>query len=257
MAILHQLYDGPGYTLESLAPAELDHVRGLITAQYLQRIGELQPDLVEPARAAGLANYHTLPIAFDHGMSWPKEARLLDLKHLADFSGMGFMDRIRKQVGPSAVISHDELNWRLVRPHQPSDIGPVHADKWFWDAGYGDGSMPAGFDRFKVWIGIHTEPRLNGLTVKPDSHRTNAWKRHVEVKGGVRKPVLDENEASLNMQLLPLSSGQMVFFHDELLHGGALNRGSTCRVSIELTILFDKAEGFRRLTGLWPTCAAA
>jgi hypothetical protein len=35
-------------------------------------------------------------------------------------------------------------------------------------------------------------------------------------------------------------------FHDELLHGGVLNRGATCRVSIELTVLFPRAEGLAR-----------
>lgn len=249
MPILHELTDGPGYTREALTPAELDHVRRLITAQYLDRLAVLQPDLVGTATAAGLARYHTLPIRFDHGASWPKETRLLDPKYVADFERMAFFGRIREEVGPSARISHDELNWRVVRPDQPGDVGPVHADKWFWDAGYGYGSMPAGYDRFKIWMAVHTEPGLNGLTVKPDSHRSSHWRHHFEVKGGVRKPVLDEDEASLDMQLLPLTSGEMVLFHDELLHGGAVNRAATCRVSIELTVLFDKAEGFGRLGG--------
>lgn len=246
MSILRELYEGSGYTLEGLSAEELAQVREFITAQYLERLGRLQPDLVGPAREAGLAHYHTLPIRFDHATSWPKETRLLDARHVADFSRMGFFDRIRAEVGPSAVISHDELNWRLVRPGRAEDIGPVHADKWFWDAGYGYGSMPPGYDRFKIWIAVHTEPGVNGLTVKPDSHRSTRWKHHFEIKGGVRKPVLDEDETSLNMQLLPLKAGQMVLFHDELLHGGALNRGCECRVSIELTVLFDQAEGFRR-----------
>jgi hypothetical protein len=38
----------------------------------------------------------------------------------------------------------------------------------------------------------------------------------------------------------------MVMFHDEMLHGGVLNRGSSCRVSIELTVLFDKADALTR-----------
>jgi hypothetical protein len=249
MPTYDQLYDGPGYTIDALAPPELARVRELITEQYLARVGQLQPDLVGPARAAGVQNYHTLPIAFDHGASWPKQTRLLDPKYVAEFARMGFMDRIRAEYGPSAVISHDELNWRVVRPNKPEDVGPVHADKWFWDAGYGYGSMPAGYDRFKIWMGVFTEPGLNGLTVKPDSHKSRAWKHHFEVKGGVNKPVLDEDEASLDMQLLPLKAGQMVLFHDELLHGGAVNRGTTCRVSIELTVLFDMAEALRRRPG--------
>jgi ectoine hydroxylase-related dioxygenase (phytanoyl-CoA dioxygenase family) len=148
-------------------------------------------------------------------------------------------------LGPSAIISHDELNWRLVRPNQPSDIGPVHADKWFWDAGYGYGSMPAGFDRFKVWMAIHTQPGANGLCVKPESHRRD-WNHHFEEKDGVRKPVFDEDPAAIGMELLPLAAGEMVMFHDQLLHGGVVNRGSSCRISIELTVLFDRKDALRR-----------
>lgn len=247
MSIHDELTRGPGYTVEELTPAELEEVRWLITAQYLDRLRTLQPDLVPQAREAGIARYHTLPIRFEHASSWPKETRLLDPGHVADFSDMGFFRRIRQQFGPSAAISHDELNWRLVRPNQPGDIGPVHADKWFWDAGYGYGGMPPGYDRFKIWVAVHTEPGANGLCVKPESHRVGQWKHHFEVRDGIRKPVLDEDEASLNMQLLPLRAGQMVLFHDELLHGGVVNRGTTCRVSIELTVLFEKAEAARRM----------
>ena len=197
------------------------------------------------AREWGIAQYHTLPITFDHGQSWPKHTRLLDATHVADFSRMGFFRRIRAQVGPNAVISHDELNWRLVRPNQPTDIGPLHADKWFWDAGYGYGSMPAGFDRFKIWIPVHTEPGANGLCVKPHSHRRD-WKHHFEEKDGVKKPVFDEDPATIDMELLRLPAGRMVMFHDEMLHGGVLNRGSSCRVSIELTVLFDRSDALTR-----------
>jgi hypothetical protein len=245
MVILDEITDGPGFCLDALTPAELEFVRGRIAAQYLDRLAELQPDLVPPARERGIANYHTLPVAFDHGTSWPKATRLLDAKYVADFSRMGFFRRIRSQIGPSAVISHDELNWRLVRPNQPGDVGPLHADRWFWDAGYGYGSMPAGFDRFKIWIAVHTEPGANGLCVKPHSHRRE-WKHHFEEKDGVRKPVCDEDPESVGMELLPIAAGGMVMFHDEMLHGGVVNRGSTCRVSIELTVLFDRAEALAR-----------
>jgi Phytanoyl-CoA dioxygenase (PhyH) len=245
MLILDELTDGPGFCLDELAPTELECIRSLIAAQYLARIGQLQPSLVPLARERGIGRYHTLPIEFDHGKSWPKSTRLLDAKHVADFSRMGFFRRIRDQFGPSAAISHDELNWRLVRPNQPSDVGPVHADKWFWDAGYGYGSMPAGYDRFKIWMAIHTEPGANGLCVKPDSHERE-WRHHFEEKDGVRKPVFDENPDELGMELLPLAAGGMVMFHDELLHGGAVNRGTTCRVSIELTVLFDREDALAR-----------
>jgi hypothetical protein len=249
MPILNQINDGPGFCLETLSAPELEFVRCRITAQYLDRLEQLQPNLVPLARERGIARYHTLPINFDHGKSWPKQTRLLDAKHVADFSRMGFFKRIQSQIGPSAVISHDELNWRLVRPNQPTDIGPLHADKWFWDAGYGYGSMPSGFDRFKIWIAIHTEPGANGLCVKPASHRQE-WRHHFEEKDGVRKPVFDEDPDAIGTELLPLGAGQMVMFHDELLHGGVVNRGQTCRVSIELTVLFDRDDALTRAARL-------
>jgi hypothetical protein len=256
MVIFDEINDGHGFCLEELTPNELEYVRELITNQYLDRLGQLQPELVPLARERGIARYHTLPIAFDHGKSWPKATRLLNSKYVGDFSRMGFFRRIRSQIGSSAMISHDELNWRLVRPNQPGDVGPLHADKWFWDAGYGYGSMPSGYDRFKIWIAIHTEPGANGLCVKSGSHR-RSWLHHFEEKDGVRKPVFDENPDEIGMELLPLGAGTMVMFHDELLHGGVVNRGATCRVSIELTVLFDKHEAQNRAITLRHELSAA
>ena len=256
MVIFDEINNAAGFCLESLSETELELVRGLIFDQYLSRIKQLQPDLVPIARERGIARYHTLPTTFDHGKSWPKAARLLDPKHVVDFARMGFFRRIQSQIGPSAVISHGELNWRLVRPNQPNDIGPIHADKWFWDAGYGYGSMPPNFDRFKIWVAIHTEPGANGLCVKPGSHRQE-WKHHFEEKDGVSKPVFDEDPNTFETELLPLGSGQMVMFHDELLHGGVVNRGGTCRVSIELTVLFDRNDASVRAAKLRKELTAA
>jgi hypothetical protein len=236
---------GTGFSIEKLSPPELDRVRALIFAQYLERIAQLQPDLLPLAKERGVVGYHTLPITFDHGKSWPKSARLLDPKHVADFYAMGVFQRIREQISPTAVISNGELNWRLVRPNQPTDIGPVHADKWFWDAGYGEGLMPEGYDRFKIWIAVHTEAGANGLSVKPGSHKQD-WKHHYEERDGTRKPVFDEDPATIGMELLPLGAGSLVMFNDRLLHGGVINRGTNCRVSIELTVLFDRADATRR-----------
>jgi hypothetical protein len=238
MSIRKELNDGPGYYLGCrLTAEELASVRWMITQHYLDRLTVVAPELVETARETGIENYHTLPIQFDHAHSWPKETRLLPICHLDDFTRMDFYRQIEDEYGP-VRISHDELNWRLVRPSQPGDVGPVHLDKWFWDGGYG--TMPEGYDRFKIWVPIHSEPGANGLLVKPFSQKRHDWKHHFEMRDGIRKPVLDENEEDLDMQLLPLQPGEMVLFHDDLLHGGAVNRGRQCRISIELTILFRK-----------------
>ena len=154
--------------------------------------------------------------------------------------GMGFFRRVRAVLPSAEIVPYDTM-WRVVRPNQPTDIGPVHADKWFWDAG--NGSMPAGYERFKIWVAVHTEPGANGLCVKSHSHTSDRWKHHFEHKHGVVKPVLDESEEDLNMELLHLKAGDLVQFHDALLHGGVVNRGTRCRVSIELTVVYNADEG--------------
>jgi hypothetical protein len=247
-SLLDQINASPGYSFGQLTEAELAYVRAEITAQYLDRLRVLQPNLVADAERLGLQNYHQLPIAFNHGRAWPKATRLLPVRNVESFSQMGFFQAIQREVGPTAVISHDELNWRLVRPNQPSDVGPLHADGWFWDGGYGE--MPAGWDRFKIWIAIHTEKGRNGLKMLADSH-TRDWKHHFEMRDGVNKPVFDEPEPEV--PLLPMQAGEMVMFHDRALHGGAVNPGSTCRVSLELTVLYDPRDAARHAAERGPT----
>jgi hypothetical protein len=237
---------GNGFAIDALEGAELASIRSMIVSQYLEQISSAAPELRAAATAAGIDNYHTLTLPFDHGSFWSKERRVLDASTLTEFEKMGYFRRIRQYL-PSAKIYHDDLMWRVVRPNQPSDIGPVHADKWFWDAG--NGSIPADHERLKIWIAVFTEPGLNGLTIKSRSHLSDEWKRHYEFKHGKMKPVLDESEEELKMELLPLKAGQMVLFHDALLHGGALNRATTCRVSIEQTITYPGEEGLQSLRG--------
>ena len=244
--MLRQIDGARGYHTAALTEFEWMRVQSLIKDQYLDRIAELQPDLVDEARARHITAYHRLPIRFDHAQAWPKQARLLDARHIAMFEGMEFFQLIRRQHGADAAISHDELNWRLVRPNAPSDVGPIHADKWFWDAGHG--TMPKGFGRFKIWIAIHTDPGLNGLTVKPGSHRRD-WRHHFERRDGTCKPVFDEDPDTMAMELLPLRDGQMVMFHDSLLHGGVVNRAERCRVSLELTVLYPSRTAARAAAG--------
>lgn len=238
IGIHHDLTTGPGYTLRHrLLRGELELLRDLITRQYLERIRTLAPDLESRAAALGVAGYHRLRLPVDHSAAWPKCHRVLPPEAVGYLRGMDFFRAIEEEFGP-VLISDDELNWRLVRPHQEDDVGPVHADKWFWDIGYG--RLPEGCDRFKIWIPIFSEPGANGLCVLPDSHRRDDWKHHDEIRHGLLKPQIDEDVAALDLQLLPLEPGHLVMFHDLLLHGGVVNRGRTCRVSLEFTIFFRK-----------------
>jgi hypothetical protein len=235
MAIHENVWDGPGYHLGArLNPAELQIIRTMVNEVYLERLRAVDPALADAAAPLGIENYHLLQHKHDHGTMWPKQARIWPVERLPAIMQMGFFRDIVAEFG-DVITSDTEQIWRLVRPNADDDVGPIHADGWFWD--YGNGVPPTGYDRFKIWMGLYTEPGRNGLCVVPDSHKRE-WKHHSETRHGISKPVLDERMEDLDVRLLPLGAGEMVMFHDRLLHGGVVNRGSRCRVSFELTIFF-------------------
>jgi transketolase len=225
-----------------LAPVELDRAREIIQAQWLEVIRRCAPDHAAAFAAKGLGHYHELSHLIDHASIWPKRARILSAEAAAEIRGMPFMQQLAAELGPFSISDEDEVGceeiyFRIVRPGQPDDTGPLHADRWFWDLGHG--VTPPGLERIKVWIAVICEPGRNGLRIVPGSHRRQ-WRYHGELRHGMMKPVFDEDERSLETVLLPTQPGDAVVFHDALLHGGAYNSGETTRVSFEFTMFVNR-----------------
>jgi hypothetical protein len=219
--------------------AELAECRALITGHWLDRIAADYPEeLVARFRAAGLPQYHRLADRVDHKALWPKTARLLPEEAVARIRQMKFMRTLADEFGEFGISNEEEIHpeeiyWRIVRPGMGSDIGPVHADSWFWELGHG--KTPSDTVRVKVWIPFYSEPGMNGLKVLPGSQNED-WPYHGEHRDGFVKPQVDFDQDALPMQLLNIEPGTLVVFHDRLLHGGAFNSGSTTRVSAEFTM---------------------
>jgi hypothetical protein len=239
---LRSVVNGPeGYsTALSLNADELELIRQVIRVQWLYRLQLLAPKQVREFDGCGLERYHEVSHYVDHAQAWPKTARVFPREVIAALRARPFFQRLQEEFGAFELSDEEDfgwenLYWRLVRPGL-SDIGPIHCDSWFWELGHG--KMPSyECERVKIWIAIHTAAGKNGLLVVPGSHHRTDWKWHGEEKGGLLKPVLDENPDDLNSQLVETHPGQAVVFHDRLLHGGAENLAQTCRVSIELTML--------------------
>lgn len=136
----------------------------------------------------------------------------------------------------SENVGREEIYWRLVRPNEKNDIGPLHADSWFWELGHG--VTPDKVVRVKIWIGIYVDLGFNGFVYIPDSHLKD-WPYHAEMKNGFYKPVIDVAEDNLDRLLFESNPGDTMIFHDKLLkllHGGAIGRGNCTRVSLEFTM---------------------
>lgn len=228
-----------------MSVAELAEFRGLITEHWLGRIGERYPaSLVDEFRAAGMENYHKLADRIDHKALWPKKARLLPSEAVARIRAMDFMQTLADDFGAFGIsneeeIYPEEIYWRIVRPQMKADVGPLHADAWFWALGHG--KTPPDTVRVKVWIPFYSEPGMNGLKVLSGSHWQN-WPYHGEMRDGVLKPQGDFDEQTVPMELLAIDPGTLVVFNDRLLHGGAVNSGGTTRVSAEFTMFVPRRQ---------------
>ena len=206
--------------------------------------------LVSPGHAnryldsyAHLSRYHLSSELSDlHQKLWPKEARVLNPLFVDWFKQSLLWRQLEECFGPLAISDEDSygwesIYWRLVRPNMESDVGPLHRDSWFWELNPSFKKPEYPFKRVKVWIAIITEPGLNGLIVVPGSHDNSNIQWHGEYRDGKQKPVLDTDPDQLNQTLIHATPGQCIIFDDNLLHGGAINRATTTRISLELTLL--------------------
>ena len=233
------LEKSPGFATEiALQEHEIKRVRELIENQWLGRIKQVIPEQTELFAQQGIAQYHQLCHLLDHSSVWGREVRMLPPSAVTEIRQMSLFQALESEWGLLGISDEEYpgkeiMHWRLVRPNQPSDIGPIHADKWFWDLN--NWPVPANTHRVKVWIAIYTEPGLSGLRVVPDSQQ-KTWQYQPAKRHGVLKPLFDCKENQISPQLVNTRSGEAIIFHDQLLHGGAINRGTLTRVSLEFTL---------------------
>lgn len=240
MRKLQQEVDGPsGYSLElKLLQAELSEIRNIIELQWLEVIKKYIPNQIDLFKKNGLMHYHKLSNLLNHSTTWPTSERILPKYIIDQIREMSFFQRLAKEFD-ILFLSDDEgmgeeMVWRLVRPNEPKDVGPLHADAWFWELGHGRPSNES-MKRVKVWIAIYCEPGKNGLKIVSGSHRRH-WPYSCEKRHGYLKPCFDETIVDLPIELTLTQPGDAIVFNERLLHGGAINMGSETRVSLEFDL---------------------
>ena len=227
----------------SFEPAELQQLLDFVHEQWLMKIKEKCPTHWKTFADAGITRYHEYAHYLDHESTWPKSSRMFSKNISQKIQQMSLMQSLEKIYGPIKIIDeenigYEEFDWRLVRPNELSDVGPVHADSWFRLLGPGI-HPPSHMKAIKIWVALCCEPGLNGLRVVPHSQKKQ-WRYHGEFRHGFVKPQIDENEDCLDLVLLKTPPGNVIVFHESLLHGGALNRGKYTRVSMEFMAFVNK-----------------
>lgn len=239
--ILNALDCGPGFYILSLLRPDLDLITLLIKKNYQDILRSAYPNQYENISKTPMENYHLLNSPL-HGDILGKSARLFSEKDVEIFKSTIFYSSL-VTIFPELKITNEdnerpeEIYWRLVRPNIPTDIGPLHADEWFWDLEGNE--IPSGTRRIKLWFSIINEPAKNGFRLINGSQKKK-FSYQGELRNGKIKPVnCIDLELDKDLEIINTQPGDCIIFHDSLIHGGAAG-GSATRVSFEFTILVNK-----------------
>jgi hypothetical protein len=181
-------------------------------------------------------NYMEMASEEDHKNIESKSNRILDEKTIPEFLGLNFIEALKRELGDFSITSEDrlgthEIYWRLVRPNRSSDIGPLHADEWFWRLNYETDPFYSS-KRLKIWIPIYAAHDEYGFKYIPYSHNAE-HKYSTESRGSkVRGEYKGPTDGILYHKGAP---GNAIIFHDKLIHGGAVGK-KDIRISLEFTV---------------------
>ena len=234
-----------GYSLENeLKDNELNIFKSAITTQWVNKIEEIDPIIASKIKKdrISIQEYHKISHLLNHSEIWSKSSRVLPAEFSYWFMKSDFAMSLTDKYGEYYISDEDNLGWpniywRLVRPKEKGDIGPLHRDSWFWELNDDFPTPKYDFYRLKVWLPIFTEIGLNGLLLEPFSQKRVDIKWSGEKRHGINKPTLISPMSELNPKLIDAIPGNSIIFNDKLIHGGALNQGSKCRVSVEFTMI--------------------
>lgn len=240
MGIMMQEVEGDvGYSTRlRLAEEELGLLRRMVHLQWLARIGEHHPDLIEIFKRIEINDYHLHSELIEHSKIWTKKNRILSNGDVYAIRQMAFMKTLAEEFGEFQIsneegLEKEEIYWRLVRPQNQADVGPLHADSMFWDLGHG--CYSDGFKRIKVWIALYCESGKSGFRYAPGSHK-HKIEYIEERRGGVLKPKINDLMLkTLQINTFETEPGGIIIFNDDLIHGGLLG-GKKTRLSMEFTM---------------------
>jgi hypothetical protein len=246
--MLNLIRDTPGYaTGLRLTNAELSQVKQLVFDHLAQQVFEAAPEHSEMFLRTPLEQYHGISHLLPHRELLARTRRILPRSAVEQIRATSLFRHIESELGPVEIsdeenMGRESISIRLVRPGMDSDIGSLHADHWFWPL-YGF-ALPPGRQRVKVWVAVCCEAGKAGLLLSPDSH-AREWKYDTVSRGGMLKPLLDASEKPV-LELFASEPGAGVAFNYHLLHGGAVTRSETTRVSMEFTLLVPDRVYFSR-----------
>jgi hypothetical protein len=233
-------------TSKKLSEKELSIIRKHIYHHWLDVVIHASRNDFEYLRDLGypITKYHLLKINFNHSSAFSKKNRMLSDPFGQWFENTSFFKGLEDTYGEFIVSDEERLGrsnfyWRITRPNEPNDVGPLHRDSWFWELDKEYKFPYEEYKRIKVWIPIYILIGKNGLLVSPGSHKDKNIDWECEIRNGACKPKIKKLPKDMPVRLVESHNGTAIIFDDNLLHGGATNTGEDTRISIEFTMIVN------------------
>lgn len=240
MDLLTSIDESNGYYCEyQMSDEELDLFRKSVEKHFWEVVKQFDENLAEQLSGQSLLNYHIWSSLLPHSSIWTKSNRLISPKNLDILKQSPFFEFLNNCLGTFSItgeegIYHEEVCWRIARPFSPEDVGPLHADSWFWQLS--NVTISKHLRRIKVWIPLYNEQGVNGLQIIAGSHKNKDAYKYTSVQKHLKTKPEISNDYKHLASVYKGQAGCPIIFHDDLVHGGIVG-GSTTRVSMEFTIL--------------------
>lgn len=232
--------NGPnGYSPLSVSPDEVQLIMKEIETHFFLRVNQICPAQIRLFENTPISEYHKIAHLVDHDLLWSEQThRILPKKSLAKLQELSLFQPFIESpndfvIGDPQDLGYGELIWRIVRPRPWSDVGPLHADEWFWKTDNYPKPSPNGFDRVKFWLAIVIEDGDPAFSFAPGSHLLG-FDFSTEQRDGRLKPKPNFDPNAIPQKTLPGHLGHGIVFHDKLLHRG-LSGNLLTRISLEFT----------------------
>lgn len=128
-------------------------------------------------------------------------------------------------------LLYPNVYWRYVKQGDLSGVGPIHADKWFWDLN--EYYLKDKFIRIKIWIPI-LENSYKSFVIFPGSHKKEYDYGFKVEESGKKKPIIKDEKISKKMINIKMEKNEFIIFNDKILHAGRALQNN--RMSVEFTL---------------------
>jgi hypothetical protein len=226
-----------GFTiLPKLSDQEFAYIFHSVERCYSETLGRI----FDTEEIYKFSDYKEISKKLNHSKIWTKVARCLPKDCVSQIERQTWLLRLQDQMGNFTVSDEEGLGYgniyfRLVRENQQDDVGPFHADAWFWEI-----SGIQTKKRLKIWIPLETSGESPFLYI-PGSHLHNRYSYRTIERHGSLKPEIINVPHSSEIHRFGSNCGVPILFHDKLIHGGSVSRSGT-RVSIEFTLVMKNEE---------------